>query len=255
MSLIIRQWNLFRGLFGRLVSFFEARNPEALLELEQENLRKRIMEFNSGLVGHAAAAERLASQVKRASTKSTDLSNRIKALVKAGERQSAARLALELQNVEAQLAEDVKQRERSEATFRQLIETRDLAVGEAKRKIEALRRDIGDLKTKRALANLEAMAQTMSDSLAGPGDSLNRLREIVDEAQQKEGGRLRVLGAAIDPEEQRLRERERAVMAEDALVNFLTAEDPPVETVPLLLADFTERTAPISRTRKTTRKN
>jgi phage shock protein A len=253
MLLLIRQWNLFRGLLSRAVSFFESRNPAALLELEQENLRKRIIEFNSGLVGHAAASERLASQVKRGEAKSADLANRIKALIKAGERQAAARLALEHQNVEAQLIEDGKQRERAETTFRQLVENRDLAVGEAKRKIEALRRDIGDLKTKRALANLEAMAQAMSDSLAGPGDSLGRLRDIVDEAQQKEDGRLRVYGASIDVEEQRLRETERAVVAEEALSNFLATES--TEAMPLLLTDFSGKPEPDPVPRKRSRNN
>ena len=128
MSLLIRQWNLLRGLLSRFVSFFESRNPIALLELEQENLRKRIMEFNSGLVGHAAASERLASQVKRGEKKLSDSATRIKALLKAGEREAAARLALERHNVEAQLHEDTRQRERAETTFRQLVETRDAAV-------------------------------------------------------------------------------------------------------------------------------
>src|ERR1044072_4633392 len=117
MSLVIRQWNLLRGALSRIVSFFESRNPEALLELEQQNLRKRIMEFNSGLVAHAAASERLTLQVKRAEVRAEDLAKRIKTLLKAGRRENAAPLALERQGVEAQLAEDRKQRDRAETTF------------------------------------------------------------------------------------------------------------------------------------------
>ena len=241
MSLIIRQWNLLRGVLSRIVSFFESRNPGALLELEQENLRKRIMEFNSGLVAHAAASERLTSQVKLAEAKAENLATRIKTLLKAGMREPASRLALERQGVEAQLAEDRKQRDRAEATFRQLVETRDRAVAQARRKIEALRRDIGDLKTKRALANLEAMALAMSDSLAGPGDSIGRLREIVDQAHYKEDGRLRVYSGPVDAEEQLLREQEHAVMAEDALANFLRLENSSPDVGPRLLEDLSAK--------------
>ena len=63
MGLIIRIWNITQGLAGRLVSKFERRNPEALLELEKENLRKVIGRFNDGLVSHATLVERLRQQV------------------------------------------------------------------------------------------------------------------------------------------------------------------------------------------------
>ncbi|MEY3898623.1 MAG: hypothetical protein RLZZ214_4145, partial [Verrucomicrobiota bacterium] len=38
--------NIFRGFLGLFVSGLEKRNPEALLELEKENLRKQIAQFN-----------------------------------------------------------------------------------------------------------------------------------------------------------------------------------------------------------------
>ena len=42
--------NIFKGFLGLFVSGLEKRNPEALLELEKENLRKQITQFNQGLV-------------------------------------------------------------------------------------------------------------------------------------------------------------------------------------------------------------
>jgi len=53
------------GLSSRLLSLFERRNPEALLEAERERLRKLVGRFNAGLISHATMAERLMSQVKR----------------------------------------------------------------------------------------------------------------------------------------------------------------------------------------------
>ena len=41
--------NLIKGFFSLFVSGVERRNPEALLELEQENLRKKVASFNQGL--------------------------------------------------------------------------------------------------------------------------------------------------------------------------------------------------------------
>ena len=44
-----RLGNLIKGFFSLFISGIEKRNPEALLELEQENLRKQIANFNQGL--------------------------------------------------------------------------------------------------------------------------------------------------------------------------------------------------------------
>ena len=45
--------NIFRGFLSLFVSGIEKRNPEALLELEQENLRKQIGSYNQSLAAHA----------------------------------------------------------------------------------------------------------------------------------------------------------------------------------------------------------
>jgi phage shock protein A len=254
MSIAIRLWNLFRGLSSRTVSFFERRNPEALLELERESLRKLIGQFNQGLVGHAAISERLLSEVKQGTAKAADLTLRIRALVRAGNREAAARYALDLKDIEARLTEDREQLGASEATYLQLVRTRDEAVAEAKRKIELVRRDIGDLKVKRAIADLDGMAQAMIGSVLAPGDSINRLQDMVTEEREKVTARLRVSGHPLDPEALRVREREREALAADALDEFLQADGESSSVLPPLLTDQSQHAAPnlVSRSRRDT---
>jgi hypothetical protein len=57
--------NLFRGFMSLFISGVEKRNPEALLELEQENLRKQVGNFNQGLAAHAGLSERLMGLVRK----------------------------------------------------------------------------------------------------------------------------------------------------------------------------------------------
>ena len=57
--------NLFKGFAGLFVSNLERRNPEALLEVEKENLRKQIGQYNTGLASHAGMCERLMAQVRK----------------------------------------------------------------------------------------------------------------------------------------------------------------------------------------------
>jgi len=81
--------NLIRGFFGLFISGMERRNPEALLEVEKENLRKQIAKYNDGLSSHAALCERLMTQVKKLETDERDLRARASANLKAGNRDLA----------------------------------------------------------------------------------------------------------------------------------------------------------------------
>ena len=224
MRIIIRVWNLYQGLAGSLVSFFERRNPEALLELEKENLRTLIGRFNEGLISHAALSERLMTQVSRSEAEQVELTARIRALVKAGNDEPAARYALQLKRIAARLDEDRKQLEAAEETYRNLVRTRDASVAETRAKIEQVRRQIGDLKVKRAVADLESMAAAMVSDLGGAGDSFNRLRDMVEEEREKASARARVSGGSIDASDLAMKEAEQDALAGQALEEFLANE-------------------------------
>ena len=81
--------NLFRGFFGLAVSNVERRNPEALLEVEQENLRKQVGKFNIGLASHAGLVERLIGQVRKLENDEADLRAKTAASLKLGQRGAA----------------------------------------------------------------------------------------------------------------------------------------------------------------------
>ena len=82
--------NLIRGFFSLFISGLEKQNPEALLEVEQENLRKQIGQYNQGLATHAGLCERLISQVRQLENEQRDLRARTTANLRAGNRDAAA---------------------------------------------------------------------------------------------------------------------------------------------------------------------
>src|SRR5271165_6818805 len=92
--------NLFRGFLSLFISGMERENPEALLEVEQENLRKQVGKFNSGLAAHAAMVERLIAQVRKLESDEADLRAKTAANLKLGNRDAAGQYALRLQTVE-----------------------------------------------------------------------------------------------------------------------------------------------------------
>ena len=107
--------NLFKGFFSLFISGVERRNPEALLELEQENLRKQIANFNQGLASHAGLCERIMGQVRKLEAEQKDLRAKTTAHLRAGNKSAAGQYALRLQTIDAQLEENRKQLEQAEA--------------------------------------------------------------------------------------------------------------------------------------------
>lgn len=216
--------NLIRGFFGLFISGLERENPEALLEVEKENLRKHIARYNQGLATHAALCEQLMTQVRKLESEETDLRAKTSAHLKAGNRDMAGQLALRLQTITTQLEENRKQLEAAEATYKDLVKARNVTVDEAKAKIEKLKFAIGDLKVKKATADMTEMASGMISSIGGSGDTLNRLHEMVEEDRQKAAGRARVARDSLNTTEFQMKESEQHALADQALADFAAKE-------------------------------
>ena len=212
--------NLIKGFFGLFVSGMEKQNPEALLEVEKENLRKQISEYNKGLAAHAALCERMMSQVKKEEREEKELTAKTTAHLKAGNKRLAGQYALRLQTVKAELAENRQQLKDAETTYKELMSARDVAVKSAREKIESLKRNISDMKMNTAMAELNEMAASMVGNIGGSGDTLNRLEEMVSEEKDKAAGRARVARDSIDTGDLKELEAEQDAMEDMALADF-----------------------------------
>ncbi|QOI99576.1 MAG: PspA/IM30 family protein [Phycisphaeraceae bacterium] len=219
-----RLGNLIRGFFGLFVSGLERRNPEALLEVEKENLRKQIGQYNQGLASHAGLCERLMSQVRKLESEEKDLRARTAANLKVGNRAAAGQFALRLQTVQRELEENRTQLGQAEQTYKDLLASRDVAVAAATAKIEALKRSLDEVKVKKAMAELTEMAGGMVNKIGGSGDTLDRLHAMVEEERTKAAGRVRVAQDSLNMADVRLKEAEQAALADQALADFAAAE-------------------------------
>ncbi len=184
--------NIIKGIFLRLIGKAERANPEALLEVEKESLRKQITEFNKALAAHAALVEDLKSRANKLDNREEELRAKTAANLKAGNRVAAGQLALKLKEVNRSHDEVARQFEQSEKRYKELIRARDVSVKEAKAKIEKLSHGINDMKVQRASAELNEMAAGMVTEIGGAGDTLSRLEEMVEEERTKAAGRGRV---------------------------------------------------------------
>ena len=216
--------NLIRGFLSLFISGLEKANPEALLEVEQENLRKQIAKYNQGLSGHAGLCERLMLQIRKLETEEQDLRAKTAANLKVGNRAAAGQYALRLQTVSRELTENRTQVETAEKTYKDLVTARDVAITAARQKIESLKAGIDDLKMKRAMAELNEMASGMVSSIGGSGDTLDRLEKMVEEERTRAAGRARVARDSMELGNVQLKEAEQQALADQALADFAAAE-------------------------------
>lgn len=221
--------NIFRGFFGLFVSGMERRNPEALLEVEKENLRKQIANYNDGLAAHAGLCERLMTQIRRLETEERELRAKTAANLRANNREAAGNYALRLQSVQRELTENRTQLEQAETTYKELIKARDVSVKAAQVKIESLKSSLDDLKIKKATAELTEMASGMVTSIGGSGDTLDRLQKMVEEEREKASGRARVARDSLNTTEFAMKEEEQKALAEQALADFAAKEGLAIE--------------------------
>jgi phage shock protein A len=216
--------NLIRGFFGLFVSGMEKDNPEALLEVEKENLRKQIANYNQGLAAHAGLCERLMTQVRKLEQEERDLRAKASANLRAGNRESAAQYALRLQTIERELGENRTQLEAAEKTYQELLKARDVSVRAAQEKIASLRTSLDDLKIKKATAELTEMATGMISQIGGSGDTLDRLHKMVEEERELASGRARIARDSLNVADLNMKEAEQKALAEQALADFAAKE-------------------------------
>ena len=216
--------NLFKGFFSLFISGVERRNPEALLELEQENLRKQIANFNQGLASHAGLCERIMGQVRKLEAEQKDLRAKTTAHLRAGNKSAAGQYALRLQTIDSQLEENRKQLEQAETTYKNLVKARDVAVQTARSKIESMKGAINDMRMNQAMAEIHEMASGMISNIGGAGDTLNRLHEMVEEERTKAAGRARIAKDSVDMSGVEVKEAELTALADQALADFAARE-------------------------------
>ena len=224
--------NLLRGFLGLFISGLERQNPEALLEIEKENLRTQIARYNQGLASHAGLCESLMAQVKKLEADERDLRAKTAANLRAGNKDSASQYALRLQTVARELEENRTQLGQAETTYKELIRARDVTIKAARTKIESLKAGLDDLKIKRATAELSEMASGMISQIGGAGDTLDRLENMVQEERAKAAGRARIARDSLNTGDFQIKEAEQKALADQALADFAAKEGIALDSAP-----------------------
>src|SRR4030095_3584963 len=99
-------WAAFRAQVNKLANVFWTADPIAQMQYEYDQAVAQLTDGRKGLEQYRALVERVSRQVQNEKRHVTDLENKIKVYLQAGDRETAAKFALEMQKGKSELAEN-----------------------------------------------------------------------------------------------------------------------------------------------------
>jgi len=152
-------WRTLQAQLNKLANVFWTADPVAQMQYEYDRAVDQLREGREGLEQYRALVERVSRQVASNRGSVATLEAKIKAFLHSGDRDTAARYALELQKAKQALAENNDQLELHEKAYNNNL----LKIKHASGKLATLREKIhkydADLKMSRAEAELAKLAQ------------------------------------------------------------------------------------------------
>jgi phage shock protein A len=154
-----KMWRSLKAQINKLANFFWTADPIAQMQYEYDLAVNQLKEGRQGLEQYRALVERVNRQAATNRAHVSNLEAKVKAYLQAGERETAARFALELQKAKKELQENEAQLQMHEQAY-----TNNLTkIKHASNKLAQIRDKISkydaELKMSRAEAEMAKLAQ------------------------------------------------------------------------------------------------
>jgi phage shock protein A len=212
-------WSAFRAQLNKIANLFWEADPIAQMQYEHDMAVEQLKEGRKGLETYRALVERVSRQVAGARYQVQKLEAETKAYLKSGQREEAAKFALELQKAKKNLA----QYEEQLGMHEQAYENNLKKIQHASHKLAEVRQKIqrydAELKMSAAEAEVAALAQSFNMDVT---TDFGQLEEMIQGKIDKNRAKVRVASdlsqegiASIEAEE-----KMQKAMAEDALAQF-----------------------------------
>ena len=208
-----------RAQFNKLANFFWEADPIAQMQYEYDLAVEQLKEGRQGLEQYRALVERVSRQVSANRAHVTKLEAETKAYLKAGDRTTAAKFALELQKAKEELATNEGQLNLHETAYGNSLKK----IQHANEKLIELREKItkydAELKMSAAEAEIAKLSETFNVNLT---TDFGEIESVIQQRIDQNRGKVRV-AADLSNEgiaDIQAEERMRAQLAEDALSNF-----------------------------------
>lgn len=211
-----KMWAAFRAQLNKLANFFWEADPIAQMRYEYDRSVEELKDGRQGLELYRGLVEKVSRQVRNGTDHVNKLEAQAKAYLKAGDRDTAAKFALELEKARKDLTANQEQLDLHEKAYDNSLKKIQHAtkkLGEVKDRIQKYE---ADLKMSEAEAEITKLAEQFDFNVT---TDFGQLESVVQDRIDRNRGAVRVSAdlsqkgiADIEAEE-----RMEASMAEDAL--------------------------------------
>jgi phage shock protein A len=212
-------WSAIRAQLNKIANIFWEADPIAQMQYEHDLAVEQLKEGRKGLEIYRALVERVSRQAATTRAHVQKLEAETKAYLKAGERETAAKFALELQKAKKDLAAHEEQLQMHETAYENNLKKIKHASHKLAEVRERIQRYDAELKMSAAEAEVAALAQSFNMDIT---TDFGQLEQAVQSRIDRNRGKARV---ASDLSSEGLREieaeeRMQKALAEDALSQF-----------------------------------
>ena len=212
-------WHALMAQINKIANVFWTADPIAQMQYEYDLAVGQLKEGREGLEQYRALVERVSRQVGVDKRHVTNLEAKVKAYLTAGDRESAARFALELQKTKQEMVENEAQLQMHEKAY----ENNVAKIKHASKKLSEVRKKIAkydaELKMSRAEAELAKLADSFSFDVT---TDFGQIEQVINDKISLNRAKARV-AADLSGEGVVDIEREQAMeanLAEQALKDF-----------------------------------
>lgn len=209
-------WSAIRAQFNKLANVFFEADPIAQMRYEYDKAVEELKEGRVGLEQYRGLVEKVSRQVRMGEKNIAKLTAQAKAYLKAGDRETAARFALEAQKAKSQLAENQEQL----AMHEQAYDNNLKKIKHANKKLVEVREKIEKYDAELKMSEAEAEIAKLSESFEmNITTDFGQLEQVIQGKIDRNRGKARV---AADLSERGIADIEaeeamESAMAEDAL--------------------------------------
>jgi phage shock protein A len=212
-------WGAFRAQLNKIANVFWEADPIAQMQYEYDTAVEQMKDGRQGLETYRALVERVTRQVTAGRDHVQKLEAQTKAYLKAGERETAAKFALELQKAKKDLAANEQQLAMHEEAYGnnlKKIQHATKKLGDVREKIQ---RYDAELKMSSAEAEVAKLAQSFNMDIT---TDFGKIEEVIQGKIDKNRAKVRVAADLSQEgiESIQAEERMEKSMAEDALSQF-----------------------------------
>jgi phage shock protein A len=213
---------LFRAIRAQLNKianiFFEA-DPIAVMQLEVDQATERLKEGRKGLEMYRGLVETVARQVASGTANASQLESQIKAHLKAGNREVAGQLALQLQKTQSELEKNKAQLEMHEQAYQNNL----LKIQKANKDIVKVRDKIQQYNAELKMSAAEAEIAQISESFdMNMTTDFGQIESVIQKQIDNNRGRARVASDMSSKGIEAIKAEEAAekAMADDLLSKY-----------------------------------